>query len=194
MLFNCLKLLFLYNRDIDHYYYYSKHIIGLARPLIEMQSILGSSEESQMCRYKSFVFKWKQLVKQKTNRVRLRFICSATVHIKTCVEQHWWHRISVDCFKPIKGVLTKCTSADARGGTRQRRRERRGWVCEGEKGPGDKGRGTLIKSIFPVAVLRGMEKKEGGKWTDKRGCYGGQPGRVGWGDGWSALLHCAPHR
>lgn len=76
---------------------------------------------------------------------------------------------------PSKGVMRTFTFADMKGGTR----ERRGWVFEGEKGPRDKGRGTLIKSIFPLAVLQGIEK--GKKWTDKRGCYGGQPGKVGWG-------------
>ena len=36
---------------------------------------------------------------------------------------------------------------------REEEEEQRGWVCEGEKGPGDMGRGTLIKGIFPLAVL-----------------------------------------
>lgn len=56
---------------------------------------------------------------------------------------------------PSKRVLMKCIFADMKGGTRgrERRRERRGWVCEGEKGPGDEGRGALIKGIFPLAVL-----------------------------------------
>lgn len=93
---------------------------------------------------------------------RSSFICSALTQVKT----NLFNSIGGTGFvmtvlNPSKGALMKCTFADMKGGTRERRRERRGWVCEGEKGPGDRGRGTLIKSIFPLAVLRGMEK--GGK-------------------------------
>lgn len=45
----------------------------------------------------------------------------------------------------------KCTFADI--GRDEREGERRSSACEGEKGPGDRGWETLIKGIFPLAVL-----------------------------------------
>lgn len=56
---------------------------------------------------------------------------------------------------PSKRALMKCTFTDMKGRRRRRERgrERRGWVSEGEKGPRDRGRGTLIKGIFPLGLL-----------------------------------------
>lgn len=54
---------------------------------------------------------------------------------------------------PSKKALIKCTFTDMKGKKRGSDEERRGWVCEGERGPGDRGRGTLIKGIFPLGVL-----------------------------------------
>lgn len=84
---------------------------------------------------------------------------------------------------PSKRALMKCTFADMKGGTRRREREkeRRGWVFEGEKGPGDRRRGTLIKCIIPTcsALRHGKRGKNGLTRKDVMGDSQGE--RVG---GW----------